>query len=55
MENTSKTAPPVKPQPPELVAHIAGALMAGGHFTAVAYAVKTAREIVAAAYSQEAA
>jgi len=40
-------------EPPELVAHIAGMLMAGGHFTAVPYAVKTAREIVAAAYSKK--
>lgn len=37
----------------QLVAHIAGALMAGGRFTAVPYAVRTAREIVAAAYSTE--
>jgi hypothetical protein len=29
--------------------------MAGGHFTAVPYAVRTAREIIAAAYTKEAA
>jgi hypothetical protein len=38
-----------------LVANIAGNLMAGGHYTTVAYAVGTAREIVAKAYTFNAA
>lgn len=35
------------------VAQIAGALMAGGHYTTVRFAIKQAREIVAAAREGE--